>query len=473
MKSARQVVAPDFAHAGVQAIAAVKPDIGNLEACVEDARRAALDADEGPPKPLEFAPLRGRLQAARQKLPPLYRKTLWDPYVATLEQLGESGFVKILMKDPAGEGTAGLMLDIAQAVVQNGEDYQKRATDGFQEVVSDLYDGFLSAEDRKAVRPPEAGTIPPLVKWGNPDFGPYTWTADAVRAFGIEPPIVNLPPANARRGLLAWSALGHETAGHDILHADAGLLEQLGAAVHGRFAEKKLDLKLATYWADRIDETASDVLGVLNLGPAAGIGLIGYFRALNGAYIGQAKLRSDGPANDPHPADILRGFLAAACVKRLEFSGAKSWADLIQIEAQKDVGTIVLAGANVSEAEAVESADAVAEVVMGGRMQALEMHPLGYIQNWRDTDEAIAQQLRGFLATVGELPNQLASGVYAAHAVAAAVTAALAAQGNIELIFDRMLALLKRMHDANPSWGPLYVRQPGNLVAHYAYINHA
>jgi hypothetical protein len=37
---------------------------------------------------------------------------------------------------------------------------------------------------------------------------------------------------------------------------------------------------------------------------------------------------------------------------------------------------------------------------------------------------------------------------------------------------DRMLAMLKAMHDANPSWGPLFVRHPGSLVADRAYIRH-
>ena len=34
----------------------------------------------------------------------------------------------------------------------------------------------------------------------------------------------------------------------------------------------------------------------------------------------------------------------------------------------------------------------------------------------------------------------------------------------IPVIFDRMLGLLKVMHDANPSWGPLYVVHPGDVA---------
>ena len=67
-----------------------------------------------------------------------------------LDQLGEAGFRRVLADDPERVGAAGLLLDVAQAVLQHGEGYQGRATAAFQEVVSDLYEGFLSAEDRRA-----------------------------------------------------------------------------------------------------------------------------------------------------------------------------------------------------------------------------------------------------------------------------------------------------------------------------------
>ena len=121
--------------------------------------------------------------------------------------------------------------------------------------------------------------------------------------------VVSVPPAHARFGLLAWSALGHETAGHDILHADTGLPEEISKAVQIALEEQGLKDGLPEYWSSRIDETASDVCGILNMGPAAGIGLIGYFRGLNKAFGGEPKLRNQG-GRGPHPADILRGYLA-------------------------------------------------------------------------------------------------------------------------------------------------------------------
>jgi hypothetical protein len=449
------------------------PDISNLAACVEEVRQAAVDGDPGPPDPTDFHDLRGRLEASRFKLPPLYRDAVFTPFVAKLDSLGQSGFNQILIGDPTRERIAGLMLDIAHAILQNGEDFEPRATDGFQEVTSDLFDGFLSAEDRKAVEPPDEGVIAPLVKWGKPDFGPYTWPVDATLNFGVGAPIVNLPPANARRGLLAWSALAHETGGHDILHADTGLLQELAENVNNGLREAGLDDPLPEYWSDRIDETASDVLGILNMGPAAGIGLIGYFRGLNAAFGAGPTLRNEGRDTDPHPADIVRGFLAAACVRRLKFGGAHAWAAVIEGEALNDLTTVRLSGVEISEAAARQSADVVAQVIMHGRLQSLQNHPLDYIQNWRNTDERIVQQLRRLLTIVGQLPTRIESGVYAAHVVAAAVTAGLSQGADTSTLFDRMLVLLKKMHDANPSWGPLFVAHPGDIAADYAYMNYA
>ncbi|OPY74173.1 MAG: hypothetical protein A4E62_00030 [Syntrophorhabdus sp. PtaU1.Bin002] len=449
--------------------AKAKPDITNLRKCIDDAKKAAMDGDTGPKDPTDYSQLRGRLEACREKLPPLYREAVFKPYAATLDELGQSGFTKILLRDPERESDAGLMLDIAHSILQNGEGYKETTTDSFQEVISDLYDGFLSAEDRQGVKPPDKGTIPPLVKWGRPDFGPYTWPVDATSVFGLQAGVVNLPPANAKRGLLAWAALGHETTGHDILYADTGLLQELATKVRKALEEKNVGQGLPEYWADRIDETASDILGILNIGPSAGIGLIGYFRALNEAYTGEGRLRNDGPEDDPHPADIIRGYLAASAVGLLKFSGANGWAKVIQAETEKDLTRIRLGGAVVSPEDARQSAGIVASTLMRSKMECLDNHALGDIQDWRDHDETITKKLRAILTSANQLPKTYAKGLYAAHVVAAAVTAALSKDGDVDLLFSRMVTILKTMHDGNASWGPLYVAHPGDIMAIRAY----
>ncbi|MDD1654852.1 MAG: hypothetical protein LUO91_03995 [Methanomicrobiales archaeon] len=441
------------------------PDLSNLSACIQDATGAAQATDAGPGEPAGFADLMARLEAAQERLPPLYREHVLIPYRATLERLGEDDFEAILSRDPDREGEACLLLDIAQAILQNGERYEDRATDGFQEVVSDLYDGFLSAEDRKGVNPPDRGVIPPLVKWGYPEAGPYTWPVDATSSFGVRAAIVNLPPANARAGILAWAALAHETAGHDIIHADEGLAEEMAGKVWEALTKAKLGKVLPDYWSARIDETASDVLGILNMGPAAGIGLVGYFRALRAAWGGDPVLSGEGHLSDPHPADLLRAYLAAAVVRRLSFSGAARWAAAIEREADRDLTTIRLGSTVIPPGDAKRSADIVAEVLSRTKMEQLELRALGHIQDWRDSDERITAKLRTLLREEGTLPTRYAKGIYAAHVVAAAVTVSVAKGADLPRTFDRMLGMLKVMHDRNPSWGPLYVAHPGNLSA--------
>lgn len=448
-----------------------KPDISNLGNCVEDARVAALDSDTGPEDPTDFHQLRGRLEACTDKLPPLYRKAVYEPFLKTLvDELGPGGFQKILMDDPQREREAGLMLDIAQAILQRCEKYDMVATRAFQEVISDLYDGFLSAEDRQGVKKPDRQVYPALVKWGRPDFGPYTWPIDATSVFGLEVAVVCLPPANARHGLVAWSALPHECAGHDILHADTGLLHELETEVADALAAQDFPGELVRYWADRMDETASDVIGILNLGPAAGIGLIAYFRGLNAAWGAGPRLRSTGSANDPHPADILRGFLASSTTELLNFKGAKPWAACIADETRKDLASIVLGSLEITPKQAQDTAAIVAKTVAQKPLSSLEGHSLSEIQNWDDEDEEIAAQLGACLKSLGAAQPQTSSPYYAAHAVAGAVVEGLSKGANIQLLFDRMQSMLKKMNEENPSWGPLFVAHPGDIARMRTYI---
>jgi hypothetical protein len=451
--------------------AIIQPDISNLNNCIEDVRLAALIGDPGPDEPSNYNQLLGRLEASRVRLPPLYRETVFAPYVKILREIGESGFSSVLARDPRRESSGALMMDIAQAILQNGELYNDKETDAFEEVVSDLYDGFLSAQDRKGIKMPDHAVVPPLVKWGNPNSGPYTWTVAATfRAFGVEAAIVNLPPANARRGLMAWASLGHETAGHDILHADEGLQAELSIKVQRELRRQNIGFGLDDYWSARIDETASDVMGILNMGPAAGIGLIAFFRGLNAAFSKTAKLRNEGPARDEHPADILRGYLAAATVRLLSFDGAPIWGNILEQETDRDLETIRLAGIVVSSEVAKRSADIVAGIIATQKLETLNRHALIEIQDWRNRDEEIVNRLQKALTTATPLGDDLASGTYAAHVVASATMAALTNNAQIPVLFARMVSILKIMHDKNPSWGPLFIVNPSTVTRDLAYI---
>lgn len=254
---------------------------------------------DGPQPPMDYNNLLTRIEKSKHTLPDIYMEAVQDPFVKFLNKIGKDGFETILKQDTNLEGEAGLILDIAQTILQRGERYLEESTNSFQSVVSDLYDGFLSNEDRHNVKKPDKEVIAPLVKWGNPQFGPYTWPADVTNIIGVKAAVVSLPPSHAEGCLFGWASISHETGGHDILHAYNGLLLELKNNVNNALKLNKLDI-LAKYWSDRIGETASDIFGILNMGPAAGIGLIGYFSGINTALSGKTVLRNTGLANDVH-----------------------------------------------------------------------------------------------------------------------------------------------------------------------------
>ena len=77
------------------------------------------------------------------------------------------------------------------------------------------------------------------------------------------------------------------------------------------------------------------------------------------------------------------------------------------------------------------------------------------------------------LTTGGAIPTNHTPRIYAAHVVAGAVMAGLGEGGLTAQVFDSMVAALAAMHRANPSWGPLFVRHPGNLARNVAYRRHS
>lgn len=448
--------------------AVARQPLSHVAHCIADASLAIRDRDPGPTDPREFGDVMVRLANAKSSLAPIYQQEVFEPFVATLSALGETGFNRILAADVNSDRAGRLMMDVAQALLQPAEGVERESLRAFQELVSDLYDGFLSAENRRGVKPPDRSVIAPMVKFGEPRSGPYTWPIEATSSFrvrgttGPNAAIVSLPPSSGRGGLMAWASIGHETAGRDILSADRGLKAELSDSVANALTSAGMK-SLASYWSARIDETASDVMGILNMGPAAGIGLVAFFRGFDGL------LRSDGPTDDPHPSDVMRGFLAAATVRLLDFDDRNRWADLIRGETLKDVRRMTIAGRSISPAQAEKSAAIVATTILSTRLRSLERTPLARIQNWRNSDDTVTTRLRRLLTSSAPLPDTFGSDAYAAHAVAAAVLAALAGDAEIPDLHMQMIRMLNVMHDQNASFGPLLVSQPGHISAHFDY----
>lgn len=454
---------------------------------VEDVARAVFSQESGPPDIFDQNAIVGRLSVAVPSFPPLYREATGEPVLQTFATIGPAGWQDLLDRDRGLQGVGLLGLDLVQTQIQRAEGYQGRATRALQEVVSDLYDGFLSAADRDGVKPPDHGVAAPLVKWGRPDFGPYAFTASATKLYGSGVGLVNMPPAFAEQGLAAWAALGHETAGHEILHADDGLHEELGEAVYeGIMASSDTGLKdensrkhLAEYWSNRIDETASDVMAILNMGPAAAIGLIAYFRGLSIAGGGPGRLSPIGQAAGVHPAPLARGWVMVQALRHCSFreeadatkaaqkqSAPPDWIDELLVEIDRDVPrskNLNLAGAVFTADVVRASAESVATAILTHKAEALDRHALLEIQDWRKHDQQIVELLTIHTILGGSMPPQSAfGGIFAAHAVAAAILASLIS-GDPQSAQTRMIELTANMHDANPSWSALRLGSRGEF----------
>jgi hypothetical protein len=326
-------------------------------------------------------------------------------------------------------------------------------------MIADLYDGFLAEEKKGGVPPPPRAVLPPLVKWGNPDAGPYTWPVDATSRLGLRTAIVSMPPSFAEGGLVAWVSLGHETGGHDVCHAYPTLLSELKNKVMAAVMKEVRSAPLANYWGNCIDESISDVCGILNMGPTAGLGLIAFFRGM----MPDGKLRVDGSTDDPHPIDVLRGFMAAQLVSELSFSDAAAWSQAIYEESKKDLAGRKLSFINertgkrgsffVNNDLAVKSAYVVAHTLANVKLAALGNHSFKEIQDWTDGDQAITNALGSALASGEPLPDRFAGpGFYATHVVAAAVQEAFKTKANITALFRNMIDYLAKMNSDNPGW---------------------
>jgi hypothetical protein len=101
-------------------------------------------------------------------------------------------------------------------------------------------------------------------------------------------------------------------------------------------------------------------------------------------------------------------------------------------------------------------------------MRSLEGKALAAIQDWDDGDEAVVAALRPAMEGRAAAPARFQGGTFAAHAVAAAVVAALGGTPPRPAL-ARLRRVLGAMHARNASFGPLPVVNPEALAPHLAW----
>ncbi len=434
----------------------------------------------GPPPPADAATLAQTIRNGAPMLPLAYAEAYITPV--------QNGLPKLLGLLQAGQIRAGSLELVTGAIAQHGSEGSLSAPlRRFTAVIGNFYASFLDAAKRRNADVPIIGRLPPLAAFQHDGSdGPITIAIDLIdRVLGGRAGVVGLPASFADHPLL-WAALAHETGGHDVTHADPGLLDQLSAGVGACFAgiqgpPAPADLiRLWTYW---MDEAAADIYGMLNIGPAFVENLAVFLAAMNGGDAPALRMdsRSD-PGDklamlDPHPTDILRLHLAlgamdslaglaqpvrAAAIARVEALATRlGGGETIRIEGQIDAGggRVEMLRITAPRAAMQQAARAVGAYIATARLPALGGKSIQEIETWDDEDETIVRTVRAALRA-GQPITALGDD---AQLLAAANLEALDDAARYDAITSALNEALDHSFATDPLWGTpepdrLYIR---------------
>jgi hypothetical protein len=325
------------------------------------------------------------------------------------------------------DGDATTLETISGAVYQHGNASIRPPLHRFLAVISDLFRSFLSAQKRAQADFPLVEQLPPMAMFQhNGQNGPFTLPVDAVRQlFGGSSGVVSMPATYKEHPFL-WAALSHETGGHDVTHADAGLLPELRAGVRSFFggplggnSNPSTGQLLGLLWDYWMDEASADVYGVLNIGPNFGLNLVAFFAALNAQALQQGKpiLRTESGADnsgnlDVHPTDILRPYLILGVIgglQRLSQEAKDGYSKDLETLAQlcaPSTKSVQFNGVVTSSSgeqmrlnqtlpfdDLQHSARRVGAFIATTQLNSLGKHSIQDIETWDDADEAVAASI--------------------------------------------------------------------------------
>lgn len=415
---------------------------------------------EGPPPPPwgkmpSAESFRAALKAGRDRLPAIYHS-------AYIEHLESRLMVLAEWSRKAGGGLPGETL--LGAVYQHSPDsLVSSPLRRLIAVIGHFYETFMGDEKRRLLGLPMIESLPPLATFCHSGTqGPFTFTARIVKLMvGAEVDIVSLP-STYREHPVIWASLSHETGGHVVLHSVTGLLEELGEGVWQLVADQasslgsEAALNLAHLWRFWIDETAADVLGLLNLGPSYAFNLSSWLSALRAEsdlvqvpQVLTSTLVGPDAMLDKHPTDILRIHLAYGVTEKLH--GLDSERRRQYLKALEELSAVVAGGATELRAQGILKLPTRAEidmdltvplsvaqetaVLVGNYMadtpfRALNGHTLQFIETWDDADEALACRVADAIEKTGRA--EMTGG--ASHLLAGATLALIAKPDSYEKV---------------------------------------
>lgn len=462
--------------------------VDNFDEIWQRIAKIPLFGKAGEAMPTE-AELAKAVRGAAGLLPPVYQDTYVAPLEAALPRLAAA----------ASRGGASTVETLTAAIYQHQTgDALSAPLERFLAVVSDLYRSFLDRDKRRNIGVQLTETLPPLAMFQNDGSqGPFTIPVDQVAALvGGRVGVVSMPATYANDPII-WAALAHETGGHDVTHADAGLLDELAAGIATAFAGSANNpaisqADLTDLWSYWIDEASADVYGLLNVGPIFATNLAFFFVALNKVGGGTAQLRMQSSYDpndpqqllDPHPTDILRLHLAIGVIDALTglsaATRARYIADLEALAAKlasgdsvELVGNIPVAGSNSIRPLQVTAplgfmqtaARSVGGYIATARLRTLSGNSIQAIETWDESDETQATTVRD-AALAGKDIVKLGDD---AQLLAGITLALLRQPDQYDGLTMKLAAGLDQSFKSDPIWGmppigAIWIRYPEKLV---------
>jgi hypothetical protein len=403
---------------------------------------------------------------------------LKEAYVGPLEQ-SVPRLLTALRGDPTTLET------LTGAVYQHSDEEVAPELRRFLAVISNFYRSFLSARQRLRAGFPLVEQAPPMAMFQHEGRnGPFTLPVDAIeQLIGGKVGVVSLP-ATYRKDPLIWASLAHETGGHDVLHADEHLLPELRAGVAAMFGGGHIDPShpisstqlLGALWAYWMDESASDIYGVLNIGPTFGHNLAVFFSAL----LAQGSSSSEKPALrtssgadergllDPHPTDLLRLDLHIGAIQSLQslsqttrteyvselralsehLSGGATSIELRGVLLLDNGGGIRI-NTSLPLADMQAAARRVGSFIATARLEALENHSIQDLETWDDADEQTARTIASAIAA----GKTIVGAGDDAQLLAGTMLALLKDAGRYEAATEALNQALDESFANDPIWG--------------------
>jgi hypothetical protein len=425
-------------------------------------------------------------------LPLVYRQQFHQPLDAALP----SEMSKLQHQVKSGEQPPEYMQAALEmlygAVYQHGPKVTKVDTSAqlrrFLAIVSNLYRSFLDSDKRSAAGVRLVTNTPPLAVFLSGSLqGPYTVESDEMlKRFGTPIGVVSLP-ATYRDHPIMWAALSHEVCGHDVVHADEGLLHELVEMVRSELAphfdpRKNLDPAAlnALLWSYWLDEAVADVYGILNMGPLFPMNLGAFLAAFRArlrrqASSGPPMLSTDAqkrPDNtmDDHPIDVLRMHLAIGAIESLRELNPAHRADYakgiedVAAALTGDATHIGLDGlvptasgnpvsikAQMTLSDATAAARRVGQIIATSKLKALQGRSIQDIETWDDHDEEIARAIAAAVAAKQGIVGQGDD----AQLLAGTTLAVLGKSDLYDIAQEALNAALDDSYRKDPIWGAL------------------